>query len=155
MGTQPSNKQSMEFCTNKYSFFLLLVPHSKRSLFPNETCNKYYLVRKPKFLESETSFISSDVVIPNNKYLLGLHFLFLAQTPKIFDISCAESVKDIFCYVNEMTFRNYLKMGAGCQGRDGTLNPTHSLLGGEMDCRLSSVTNVQSLNQPTHGRKPP
>lgn len=73
---------------------------------------------------------------------------FWHKAPKTFDISCAESEKDIFCYVNEMTFRNYLMMGAGCQGRDGTSNPTRSLLGGEMGWRLSSVTNVQSFNQP-------
>lgn len=146
----------MESCTNKYFFFLLLFPHSKRRLFPNETCNKYYLVRKPEYLESETFFlISSDIVILILNIYLVFSSCFWHKAPKTFDISCAESEKDIFCYVNEMTFRNYLKMGAGCQGEvELSILPTASWEERWAGDWVQSPVSNHLIN-PAHVRKPP
>lgn len=57
-----------------------------------------------------------DIVICNKKSVFGLCPPFWYMAPQILGISCNESSKGVFCYVNETTFGKHLSLGASCQG---------------------------------------
>ena len=58
-----------------------------------------------------------DIVIYNKQFTFGLCPLSRHRTTKTLGISCLESDKGVFCYVNEVTFGKFLGpqgMEAGC-----------------------------------------
>lgn len=79
-----------------------------------------------KFLEMRLG--RCDIMIYNKNYVYGL-CLFFQHRDKTLGMSWVMRNKDIFFYVNEVTFGPQLRMGAGCQRsqpcdkRVGTFSP--------------------------------
>ena len=101
-------------------------------------------------------FIHLDIVIYNKKYVQDSVFiLFLSQSSLVpWTFQSDETTKG-FYYVNKVTFRKHLRMGAGFQENNHSIViaglelsvPLSSFWGAKRCNRLSLVTNGQLFSQ--------
>lgn len=86
---------------------------------------------------------------------------------KPLEVLSDESDKDVFCYINEMTFGKHLRMGTGFQGNQtydwkvGTFSPTPWPAEKGEELEVESITShslTQAMNNdlinPAHVMKP-
>ena len=82
----------------------------------NKRAIKTWRILKRIGLSERSQYEKCDTVIYSNKYIFGPSSHFWHGAPKTLEISCDTGNKDVFCYINEVTFRLHLRIWAVCQG---------------------------------------
>lgn len=120
-----------------------------------------WLARKEKTGTPRNTIVllsTIDMVIYYKECIFGLSPISWQGAPKALGICCCQRDKDVFCYVNEVSFKKHLGWGLINSGTNLVITelsvPPTDLQGRGRNWRLSSVT-VNDLISCADAIKPP